>query len=119
MGVMLSFDRPVPARNRHQGQHVRDSADQAGLDAFAGILRHDVAGAGRYLSRLAMTALAGRRQPAALAGPAGQVRTRKRRARKVNLALTVSVPCLLGHCQITGDGPGCQSGACEHDCHRP
>jgi hypothetical protein len=121
MGVMLSLDRQAPARSRRQGQHARSSEGRAGLNASAGFLRRDAAGSGRHLSRLAMAVLAGRRQPAArppLAGAARLARTRRRRARHVDLALTVSVPCLLGHCQVTGDGPGCQSGACAHDCHR-
>jgi hypothetical protein len=116
MGVMLALDRSAPARSRHQGQHARGTDGQGRMDASAGVLRRDAAGPGRYLSRLALTVLASR---PALAWPDGQVRTRRRRPRRVDLGLTVSVSCLLGHCGVTGDAPGCQSGGCEHDCHRP
>jgi hypothetical protein len=59
MGVMLALDRPGAARGRRQGQHAR-SDDQARADAFAALLSYDPACAGRYLSRLARPALAGR-----------------------------------------------------------
>jgi hypothetical protein len=65
---MLSLDRPGPVQSRHHGQHVRHSDDQAGPDTFAVVPRHDTSGAGRYLSRLAKTVLAGRLRPAVLAG---------------------------------------------------
>lgn len=130
MGVMLSLDRPGPARSRRQGQHVRDCDEPARVDALAGMLRCDAVGAGRYLSRLAAAVLAGRLRPAppALTGAAltGAAGTRAagtafatgRRARQVEIRLIVSVPCLLGQCRVAGDGPGCESSVCEHDCHR-
>ena len=119
MGVMLSLDRPPAARSRHRGQHVRNTDPQAREDVPVGGVRHDyAAGAGRYLGRLARIVLSGRPQPATMAGPAGPARRWKRRARRMDLALTVSVPCLLGHCRVIGDGPGCQSRGCGHDCHR-
>jgi hypothetical protein len=100
------------------------------VDALAGMLRCDAVGAGRYLSRLAAAVLAGRLRPAppALTGAAltGAAGTRAagtafatgRRARQVEIRLIVSVPCLLGQCRVAGDGPGCESSVCEHDCHR-
>lgn len=119
MGVMLALDQTAAARSRRRGQHVRNTDSLASTQNSAGVLRRDApAGAGRYLSRLAMTVLAARRRPVSLAGPPAQARTRKRRARRVDLALTVSVPCLLGQCHVTGDGPGCRSGGCTHHCHR-
>jgi hypothetical protein len=36
----------------------------------------------------------------------------------VDLSLTVSVPCLLGHCRVAGHDLSCQSACCGHDCHR-
>lgn len=118
MGVMLALDQTAAARSRRRGQHVRNTDSVASMQNSAGVLRRDAAGAGRYLSRLAMTVLAARRRPVSLAGPPARARTRKRRARRVDLALTVSVPCLLGQCHVTGDGPGCRSGGCTHHCHR-
>ena len=115
MGVMLSLDRPGPARSRHQGQHVRDSDDLARVDALAGMLRCDAAG--RYLSRLAAAMLASRLRPAP-AGAAGTAVATGRRARQVDIRLSLSVPCLLGQCRVAADGPGCESSFCEHDCHR-
>lgn len=118
---MLSLDRPGPARSRRQGQHVRDCDDLARVDALAGMLRCDAAG--RYLSRLARTVLASRLRPAAAgaagSGAAGTVFATERRARQVEIRVILSVPCLLGQCRVGGDGPGCESSECEHDCHRP
>jgi hypothetical protein len=132
---MLSLDRPGPARSRHQGQHVRDCDDLARVDALAGMLRCDAAG--RYLSRLARAVLASRLRPApagaagsgaagsgaagsgaAGSGAAGTAFATGRRARQVEIRLILSVPCLLGQCRVAGDGPGCESSVCEHDCHR-
>jgi hypothetical protein len=116
---MLSLDRPGPARNRRQGQHVRNSDDQACLDAFAAMLRYDASGAGRHLSRLAKTVLASRLLPAAvaLAEAADTALTTKQRASQAENTFTVSVPCLLGQCRGAGHGQGCESAACEHECH--
>jgi hypothetical protein len=116
---MLSLDRPGPARSRRQGQHVRNSDDQACMDAFAAMLRYDATGAGRYLSRLAKTVLAGRLLPAAvaLAEAADTALTKKQRASQAELTFTVSVPCLLGQCRVAGDGRGCEASTCEHECH--
>lgn len=90
------------------------------MDARAVMLRYDEAGAGRYLSRLARTVLAVRLRPAAaaLTGVPGTRPGKKPRVRQVELRFTVSVPCLLGQCRVGGDGPGCQSGVCEHECHQ-
>jgi hypothetical protein len=117
---MLSLDRPGPVHSRHHGQHVRRSDDQAGPDTFAVVPRHDTTGAGRYLSRLARTVLAGRLRSAAiaLAEAADPALTRKQRAQGAELTFTVSVPCLLAQCRAGRDGPGCQSSACEHECHQ-
>jgi hypothetical protein len=117
---MLSLDRPGLVRSRRQGQHVRNSDDQACLDAFAAMLRYDSTGAGRYLSRLAKTVLAGRLLPAAvaLAEAADTALTRKQRAQGAELTFTVSVPCLLAQCRAGGGGRGCESSACEHECHQ-
>jgi hypothetical protein len=119
MGVMLSLDRPGPARSRRQGQHVRNSDDQACVDAFAAMLRYDATGAGRYLSRLARTVLAGRLLPAAvaLAEAADTALTKNQRVSQAEPTFTVSVPCLLGQCRIAGDGQGCEASTCEHECH--
>jgi hypothetical protein len=94
------------------------------MDALAGMLRCDAASAGRYLSRLARAVLAGRLRPAAAAatgapgsGAAGTAFATGRRARQVEIKLILSVPCLLGQCRVAGDGPGCESSVCEHDCH--
>ena len=116
---MLSLDRPGAARSRRQGQHVRNSDDQACMDAFAAMLRYDATGAGRYLSRLAKTVLAGRLLPAAvaLAEAVDTALTHKERASQAKSTFTVSAPCLLGQCRFPGDGPGCESAACEHECH--
>ena len=117
---MLSLDRPGYARSRRQGQHVRNPADLACMDALAVMMRNDEAGAGRYLSRLARTVLAVRLRPAAaaLTGAPGTRPWKRPRLRQVELRFTVSVPCLLGQCRVSGDGPGCQSSVCEHECHQ-
>jgi hypothetical protein len=114
---MLSLDRPGPVPSRRHGQHGRNSDDPAGPDAFAAAPGHDATGAGRYLGRLAKTVLAGRLRLAAvaLAAAAGPAQTRKQRA---ELTFTVSVPCLLGQCRAGRPGPGCESSACEHECHQ-
>jgi hypothetical protein len=116
---MLSLDRPGHSQGRRQGQHVRHPDDQASVEACTAIPRHGNSGAGRYLSRLAKSELAVRLLPAAVAltEAAGPVPASKLRAREVELKFTASVPCLLGQCRFSGDGPGCESGACEHDCH--
>jgi hypothetical protein len=95
------------------------------MDVLAGMLRCDAVSAGRYLSRLAAAVLAGRLRPAATgatgatgSGAAGTVFATGRRARQVEIKLIFSVPCLLGQCRVEGDGPGCESSGCEHDCHR-
>ena len=133
MGVMLTLDGPRQARGRRRGQHTRSPEEQACVDAFAAFL-HDPPGAGRTLSRLGATVLAGRLLPAARAladavdlvladqpagappassAPAGPARTGPGATVAVNF--TVSPSCLLGLCR---DGTGdCQSPACEHDCH--
>ncbi len=116
MGLMLSLDWPAPARSRRQAQHARGTCAQASMAAAAVVQRRGAAGRVSYLSRLAGSVLAGR-QPAGPAWLAAQVRMRKRRARRVDLALTLSVPCLLGHCRVAGHAPGCQSRDCGHDCH--
>jgi hypothetical protein len=92
------------------------------MDALAGMLRCDAASAGRYLSRLAAAVLPRRLRPAATGAPgsgaAGTAFATGRRARRVEIKLIPSVACLLGQCLVTGDGPGCESSVCEHDCHR-
>jgi hypothetical protein len=134
MGVMLALDGSR-SRLRRRGQHARTPEEQACLDAFAAFLRYDAPGAGRSLSRLATTVLAGRLLPAARAladaadlvlaqqplaapvaagspdsgpgpGPAGDSRT-------IALNVTVSPACLLGMCRRGG----CASPLCEHACH--
>ena len=117
---MLSLDRPGPLQSRHHGQHVRHPDDQAGPHTFTAAPHHDTTGAGRYLSRLAKTVLASRLRAAAvaLAAAAGPALTRKQRAQRAELTFTVSVPCLLGQCRAGRPGPGCESSACEHECHQ-
>jgi len=117
---MLSLDRPGPVPSRRHGQHGRNFDDQAGPDTFAAAPGHDATGAGRYLGRLAKTVLAGRLRLAAvaLAAAAGLAQTRKQRAQRAELTFTVSVPCLLGQCRAGRPGPGCESSACEHECHQ-
>jgi hypothetical protein len=66
MGVMLALDQRQ-ARARRRAQHRRTPEEQACLDAFAAFLRYDAPGAGRCLSRLATTVLAGKLLPAARA----------------------------------------------------
>jgi hypothetical protein len=66
MGVMLALDQRQ-ARARRRAQHRRTPEEQACLDAFAAFLRYDAPGAGRCLSRLATTVLAGKLLPAAKA----------------------------------------------------
>jgi hypothetical protein len=89
------------------------------VDAFAAMLRYDASGAGRCLSRLARSVLAGRLLPAAVAltEAADTALARRQRARGIDLTFTVSVPCLLGQCRLGGDSPSCESSVCEHDCH--
>ncbi len=117
---MLSLDRPGPVQSRRHGQHGRNSDDQAGPDTFAAAPGHDTTSAGRFLSRLAKTVLAGRLRLAAvaLAAAAGPALTRKQRGQRAELTFTVSVPCLLGQCRAGRPGPGCESSACEHECHQ-
>jgi hypothetical protein len=67
MGVMLTLDQPRQARARRRAQHRRTPEEQACVDAFAAFLRYDAPGAGRCLSRLATTVLAGKLLPAAKA----------------------------------------------------
>jgi hypothetical protein len=100
------------------------------VDAFAAFLRYDAPGAGRSLSRLATSVLAGKLRPAAqalaaavdlvLAGemqgdemrPAADARA----GRDVALNFNVSPECLLGQCRTSGSAC-CGSPLCEHDCH--
>ncbi len=35
----------------------------------------------------------------------------------VGVNFTVSPACLIGRCRARLDGPGCDTAACEHDCH--
>jgi hypothetical protein len=128
MGVMLALDGPRQARGRRRGQHTRSPEEQACVDAFAAFL-HDPPGAGRALSRLGATVLAGRLLPAARAladavdmvladQPASGHPAAAGAARPggtVAANFTVSPACLLGLCR-DGTG-GCDSPACEHDCH--
>jgi len=120
MGVMLSLDRPRQSRGRRHGQHARTADDQTCVDALAALLRYDASGADRCLSRLARTVLAGRLLPAAvaLAEAVGTVLTEDSRpGRRVAIGFTASPACLGGRCRDRADGPGCESSACEHDCH--
>jgi hypothetical protein len=66
MGVMLALDQRQ-ARARRRAQHRRTPEEQACLDAFAAFLRYDAPGAGRSLSRIGTTVLAGKLLPAAKA----------------------------------------------------
>lgn len=120
MGVMLSLDRPRQSRSRRQGQHARTADDQACVDALAAFLRYDASGADRCLSRLAKTVLASRLLPAAvaLAEAVGTVLTEDSPSGgRVTIDFTASSACLSGQCRDQADGPGCESSACEHDCH--
>ncbi len=94
----------------------------------------------RYLSGLARTVLPGRLPPrpamparadSARAGSACPDPARADPARaaaqcpdavagdyRVDLSLTVSVPCLLGLCRVAGHDLSCRSACCGHDCHR-
>jgi hypothetical protein len=128
MGVMLALDGPRQARGRRRGQHTRSPEEQACVDAFAAFL-HDPPGGGRALSRLGAAVLAGRLLPAARAladavdlvladQPASGQPAAAGAARPggtVAANFTVSPACLLGLCR-DGTG-GCDSPACEHDCH--
>jgi hypothetical protein len=67
MGVMLTLDGPRQARGHRRAQHKRTPEEQACLDAFAAFLRYDAPGAGRCLSRLGASVLAGKLRPAAKA----------------------------------------------------
>ena len=126
MGVMLCLEWPVQSarprqpRGRRHGQHARNPADQACLDAFAAFLRDDAPGAGRCLSRMARKVLAARLLPAAMALAeaadtvlAGQPSD----GRVVGINFTVSPACLTGRCRSAPDGQGCAVAGCEHDCH--
>jgi hypothetical protein len=120
MGVMLALDGSRQARGRRRGQHKRTPEEQACLDAFAAFLRYDAPGAGRCLSRLATTVLAGKLLPAAkaLADAVDSVLAGELPAdRQIMLSFTVSPACLLGHCRAAGGG-ACALALCEHDCHR-
>jgi hypothetical protein len=146
MGLMLTLDGPRQPRARHHGQHKRSPEEQVCVDAFAAFLRYDAAGAGRCLSRVCATVLAGRLLPAAkaLAEAINIVLAAELRAGAwpavpaqadetvaamqaftagqiaaegtVMLDFTVSPTCLLGMCRA-GQGD-CSSPLCEHDCHR-
>jgi hypothetical protein len=137
MGVMLALDGPR-SRLRRRGQHTRTPEEQACLDAFAAFLRYDASSAGRSLSRLATTVLAGKLLPAAraladavdlvladqpeppLAAPvapgwpdSGSGPGAAGDARTIAVNVTVSPACLRGMCR----GAGCASPLCEHACH--
>jgi hypothetical protein len=143
MGVMLALDQRQ-ARARRRAQHRRTPEEQACMDAFAAFLRYDAPGAGRCLSRLATTVLAGKLLPAAKAladavdivlgeetllassgyAPSDALSAGRERVaasgtasanRNVTLNFTVSPACLLGMCR-SGES-GCSSPLCEHDCH--
>jgi hypothetical protein len=75
------------------------------MDALAGMLRCDAASAGRYLSRLARAVLAGRLRPAAAAATGAP-------------GSGAAGPAFATGRRVAGDGPGCESSVCEHDCHR-
>ncbi len=139
MGVMLSLDGAGPSRSRRRGQHKRSAEEQACVDAFTAFLRYDAPGAGRSLSKVGRTVLAGRLLPAARAlaeaidivlgeelraaaagagsWPESVARAAEQIAaeRTVQVDFTVSPACLLGLCRT--DGSACCSGMCEHDCH--
>jgi hypothetical protein len=139
MGVMLALDGQGQTRSRRRGQHKRSTEEQACVDAFAAFLRYDAPGAGRCLSKVGATMLAGRLLPAAraLAEAIDMVLTEELRAaaagagawpqsparaagqiaaeRTIRVDFTVSPACLLGVCRT--DGHACSSRQCEHDCH--
>ncbi len=121
VGVSLSLEGTQRARGRGRGgQHTRTAEDQACLDALAALLRSDVSGAGRHLSKVSQAALSAHLLPAARAlvraselvlasGPAA--------ARSVELDYVLSPACLLGRCQGTAGSNPCLSSACRHACH--
>ncbi|HEU5417100.1 MAG TPA: hypothetical protein VFV41_05380 [Streptosporangiaceae bacterium] len=134
--MMLALDGQGQARPRRRGQHKRSAEEQACVDAFAAFLRCDAPGAGRCLSRVGTTVLAGRLLPAAraLADAIGIVLADELRAaavgagawpapaagpieaeRTIRVDFTVSPACLLGVCRT--DSGACSSRMCEHDCH--
>lgn len=89
------------------------------MDAFAAFLRYDAPGAGRCLSRLATTVLAGKLLPAAkaLADAVDIVLAEEPPPdQDVAVNFTVSPACLVGQCR-TGGSSACNSELCEHDCH--
>ena len=120
MGVMLALDRPRQPRARRHGQHARNADDQARVAALAAYLRFDAPGPDRCLGRLARAVLATRLLPAAVAvaEAVGAVLTEgSPSGTRVTIDLTISAACLAGECSATADRRGCESSACEHDCH--
>jgi hypothetical protein len=123
MGVSLSLEGTRQGRGRKRGgQHTRTAEEQACLDALAALLRSDVAGAGRCLSRVSRVSLASRLLPAAqaLARAADLVLASDASViRSVELDFVLSPACLLGLCEGPGGTTACQSPACQHACHPP
>ena len=95
------------------------------MAALAAYLRFDAPGPDRCLGRLARAVLARavlatRLLPAAVAvaEAVGAVLTEgSPSGTRVTIDLTISAACLAGECSATADRRGCESSACEHDCH--
>jgi|SRR5271165_6476593 len=121
MGVSLSLEGTRQARSRRRGgHHSRTMEEQACLDALAALLRSDVVGASRCLSKVSRLGLASRLVPAAQA---------LARAADLELAgdasascpaesdFVISPGCLLGLCDGVAGPSVCRSAACQHSCH--
>ena len=121
MGVSLSLEGTQRARGRGRGgQHTRTAEDQACLDALAALLRSDVPGAGRHLSKVSQAVLAAHLLPAARALVRASelvLASYPAAARSVELDYVLSPACLLGRCQGTAGSSPCRSSACRHACH--
>ena len=126
MGVMLSLETAQPVRGRrNRGQHIRNTEDQACLEALAAFLHSDATSAGRSLKRVSKDALALRLLPAAraLAQAANLVLAEQPvGGGAAQFEYALSPACLLGMC--SGSAPGypcriaqCMSPTCQHSCH--
>jgi hypothetical protein len=122
VGVSLSLEgsRQVRARKRG-GHHTRSAEEQACLDALAALLRSDVAGAGRCLTRVSTLSLASRLLPAAqaLARAADMALSSDAAGIGAEVDFVLSPACLLGHCEGVAEAGACQSPTCQHRCHAP
>jgi hypothetical protein len=118
MGVMLSLDQHGPSRRRRPGQHARHPGRPLRVQAVVAPRRHDRPSAGRLLTRLTRTLLAGRAALARRAAAARAPQAARAAAPEWSRYPGLSVACLLGECRDESGRPACDASRCEHDCHR-